>query len=136
MDPKPNPTERRLRVAVVDDDPDQRELVREFLGEVGIVPCGEAEDAESGLRLVGEVHPDVLIVDYTMPGEDGTVLTRRVVDRHPEVEIIAFTASTDPSVEIAFAQAGASRCFRKSDLPLLVQLLSERAARQCARDDA
>ena len=125
----------RVRVAVIDDEEFQRELVRAYLEEVCLEPVGEAEDGESGLAMVEETHPEVVIVDYSMPGSmDGVEVTRRLRERHPDLEIIAFTAMHDATVELAFGEAGASMFFRKIELDLLVRHLGERAS-QSARND-
>ena len=66
-----------LRVLVVDDEPDTRELLKVGLGQCGaeVVTAGSAGEA---LEAIERVVPDVLISDIGMPGEDGYELIRRV----------------------------------------------------------
>jgi DNA-binding NarL/FixJ family response regulator len=78
--------------------------------------------------MVEETCPEVVIVDFQMPGADGAELTRRLLERHPGLEIVAFTSAPTPEIELAFTEAGASRLFRKADLDLLVTHLAHRAA--------
>ena len=118
----------RLRIAVVDDEPDWRELVQRFLEEVQLGLVGEAEDADSALRMVEDACPDLVIVDFQMPGVDGAELTRQLLERHPDVEVVAFTSAPTPEIELAFTEAGAAALFRKADLDLLVTHLAHRAA--------
>jgi len=66
-----------LRVLVVDDEPDARDVVVKALDECGArtVSAGSAGEA---WRLLSEFHPDVLVSDIRMPGEDGYALIRRI----------------------------------------------------------
>jgi diguanylate cyclase (GGDEF)-like protein len=65
----------RIRVLVVDDDPTQRLMLRTVLEALGN-DVVEAEDGEAGLRLALDVQPQMMIVDWVMPGMDGIELTR------------------------------------------------------------
>jgi len=66
-----------LRVLVVDDEPDACDVVVKALHECGArtVSAGSAGEA---WRLLSEFHPDVLVSDIRMPGEDGYALIRRI----------------------------------------------------------
>lgn len=67
------------RVVVVDDDPCFRAVARAIAGRVhGVEICGEVGDAEAGLELIERILPDVLIVDWLMPGKSGLELIRLV----------------------------------------------------------
>ncbi len=67
----------RLRVLVVDDDPDSREVVREVLEQAGATVSVAASTREA-LVSIAERPPDVLLSDLGMPEEDGYQLMRRV----------------------------------------------------------
>src|SRR5579864_4767535 len=61
-----------LRVVLVDDSLEVRRRVAESLSEVqGVVIVGQAGDVPSGLRLLSEQQPDVLILDIELPGQSG-----------------------------------------------------------------
>jgi signal transduction histidine kinase len=90
-----------IRVIVVDDDPDARELMTETLGYYG-ADVTAAESAAEALVLLPEVRPDVLLSDIGMRGEDGYALIRRVralpPDRGglvPAVAVTAYAAGSD-----------------------------------------
>jgi signal transduction histidine kinase len=68
---------RGLRVLLVDDDPDAREVIREFLVRGGADVVTAASAAEGFLRL-DEYRPHILISDIAMPEEDGYAFVRRV----------------------------------------------------------
>jgi PAS domain S-box-containing protein len=57
-------------VLVIDDDPAARAITRRVLVKEGYAVI-EAADGESGLRLAGERHPDLITLDILMPGMDG-----------------------------------------------------------------
>jgi signal transduction histidine kinase/ActR/RegA family two-component response regulator len=68
---------RGVRVLVVDDASDERELFSEILSRAGAV-IETADSAASGLRAIDRVRPDVIVSDIAMPGEDGYVFLRQV----------------------------------------------------------
>jgi PAS domain S-box-containing protein len=84
-----------LRVLIVDDEPDARELVSVMLRQRGALVL-EAASASEGLRLLESARPDVLVADIGMPGEDGYALMRKVRALNPErgglTHAIALTA--------------------------------------------
>jgi CheY-like chemotaxis protein len=84
-----------IRVLVVDDEPDTRELLRAGLGRCGAEVTAVSSAAEA-TEAMGVAVPDLLISDIGMPGEDGYDLIRRVrelpTDAGGRVPAIALTA--------------------------------------------
>jgi PAS domain S-box-containing protein len=84
-----------VRVLVVDDEADTRELVRTTLTQYGATVETASRVAEALARF-GECSPDVVVADIGMPGEDGYSLVRRIRQLPPEqgglVPAIALTA--------------------------------------------
>jgi CheY-like chemotaxis protein len=66
-----------VKVLVVDDEPDARDIVVAALESCGAIAFVAGSAAE-GLRVLGEQRPDVLLSDIAMPGEDGCALMRAV----------------------------------------------------------
>jgi signal transduction histidine kinase/DNA-binding response OmpR family regulator len=64
-------------VLVIDDDPVMRDLVARIMGKEGFRVV-TAADGEEGLRLAGEVRPDVIVLDLVMPGLDGWAVIARL----------------------------------------------------------
>jgi signal transduction histidine kinase/ActR/RegA family two-component response regulator len=90
-----------LRVLVVDDEEDARELIRVVL-EIGGIEVWSAGNAEEALQALEGLGPDVLISDVGMPGEDGYALIRRVralkqkeLAGVPALALTAFARSED-----------------------------------------
>jgi PAS domain S-box-containing protein len=98
-----------LRILVVDDEPDTRELLKAGLGRCGaeVVMVGSAGEA---VEAVETVLPDVLISDIGMPGEDGYDLIRRVrqlpVESGGRVPAIALTAYARTEDRLQALKAG------------------------------
>jgi twitching motility two-component system response regulator PilH len=65
------------KVLVVDDDPDIRLFSVTVLEEHGYTPL-EAEDGESGLKMIKEEKPDLVILDILMPRQSGVRLYREL----------------------------------------------------------
>ena len=66
-----------MRVLIVDDDADARELVRVVLSNSG-AEVSSASTSDEALQLMTRQVPDVLVSDVGLPGEDGYALIRRV----------------------------------------------------------
>jgi PAS domain S-box-containing protein len=84
-----------VKILVVDDEPDARTLIQRLLAECE-AEVRVAANADEGLRVLGEFHPDVLVSDIGMPGKDGYQFIREVRALSPEqggdVTAIALTA--------------------------------------------
>jgi PAS domain S-box-containing protein len=80
-----------VRVLVVEDDADGRELTRVVLAGCG-ADVRDAESANEAIRVLNEWRPDVIVTDIGMPEQDGVALRRRLVaEGLEEVPTIALT---------------------------------------------
>jgi len=110
----PAPPLSGRRVAVLEDDPEGRQILELLLRDerVQAVFFGTAEEGFSYLRIVQpEQRPDVLISDIAMPGEDGYSFIRRVRELHrqrgePAMPAVALTAFASPSDRVRALAAG------------------------------
>jgi CheY-like chemotaxis protein len=107
---------RRLRILLVDDEPDILLLLQAVLA----APCwevvGKAADGEAALRLAAELLPDVAVVDYMMPGMHGLEVAERLKQAHVECDVVLFStydvsneADTSPHVDHFLPKADVSR---------------------------
>jgi len=87
-----------LRVVVVEDDADGREMLLQILSTQG-AECVGVGTAEEGIRIVASFHPDVLVSDVGLPDMDGFALLRHVrrlsVEDGGHVPAIALTGYAD-----------------------------------------
>ena len=103
-------------------------LLEVVLGDVGIEVIGTAPDGEKGVEVVAALQPELVVMDLDMPGIDGLEATRRIKDRFPDIDVVAFTATEDPRVRFEFRAAGASAVFLKGDHYELREHILRRAA--------
>lgn len=77
-------------VLLVDDEEEFVQTLCERLDLRGI-PCRVALEGESGLRMIEEQVPDVVVLDMFMPGLKGLEVLRLIRERHPRVQVILLT---------------------------------------------
>lgn len=81
------------RVLVIDDDEEQRTLVRAMLTGAGH-HVEEAFDGAEGLRKFGAVKPDLVLTDIHMPGLDGHEVISALKVLHADVPVIAMSGGS------------------------------------------
>ena len=97
-----------IRILIADDHPLFREGVAQSLaGEPGFTVVGQAGSGEEAFLLVGDLLPDVLLLDVTMPGDGGIVTAGKVAAAWPVVRIMMLTVSEDQDTLMAALKAGA-----------------------------
>ncbi len=107
-----------IRVLLVDDDPLVRSALSLMLGgQSDIDVVGEAPHGEAGLALVGELEPDVVLMDIRMPVMDGLEATKALHERpSPPSVVVLTTFDADDHVVRAIA-AGADGFLLKDTPP-------------------
>jgi DNA-binding NarL/FixJ family response regulator len=105
-----------IRVLLVEDNQVFREALELLLGlrsdmeVVASVPDGAAAAA-----VAVEVRPDVVLMDYRLPGLDGVQATRAVREACPSAAVVCLTASATLRERDALTDAGVVACLRKDD---------------------
>ena len=113
-----------LRVLVVDDVEGIRSLLRITLEGPAVSVVGEASDGAAAVELARRLEPDIVLMDWNMPGVDGLQGTRAVLRESPRTKVIAFTSTDDPRIQRAMREAGAVAHFNKTELKRLADFLS------------
>ncbi len=102
-----------VRVFVVDDTAHVRKMLVQMLELSGFEVVGQAASGEEAVDSIDDVDPQVVVVDYKMPGLDGIATARRIKSHRPDQAIILYTAYLDGSLQDEAAEAGVSLCVGK-----------------------
>ena len=98
----------RRRILIVDDHPVVRQgLVLAIGREPDLEVCGEAAHIEEAMRLAEDGHPDVVIVDLSLDGEDGIELIDYVKSRWSSVKILVYSSHDEETYAGRVLRAGA-----------------------------
>jgi DNA-binding NarL/FixJ family response regulator len=103
------------RVLIVDDHRTLAELLSLSLQQepdLDLVGCGTT--AAEGLRLIDLHQPDVVLMDFSLPDQDGLCATRQILTSYPGIRVVMLTASTDPMLVVRAAAAGVCAFLPKS----------------------
>jgi len=105
------------KILVVDDEHYMRKVVRTLLMAIGVRTIYEAANGPAGLDLIRSVGPDIVIVDWEMPGIDGAEFVRMVrspdIFPFPNVPIIMLTGHGERSRVIESVQVGVNEFLLK-----------------------
>jgi DNA-binding NarL/FixJ family response regulator len=97
-----------IRLLIVDDHHVVRAGLAALFGAVDdIEVLAAAGGGEEALVLVAEQPPDVVLMDLSMPGLDGTETTRRLLEAHPELPVVVLTSFSDRDRILDALDAGA-----------------------------
>ncbi len=111
----------QAHVLVVDDDGRLRALLQRYLAEQGFRVTVAADAVDARARL-GSIQPDAIVLDVTMPGEDGMTLTRALRAKNSDVPILLLTARGAPEDQIEGFEAGADDYLGKPFEPRVLLL--------------
>ena len=111
-------------ILIVDDHPTLREGLRSLLSSQNLFDIvGEAGDGLEAIELVGKLHPDLVLMDISMPGMDGIAATREIKEKWPETKILIFSVYKTSEYLKAALEAGADGYILK-DSPRTKLILS------------
>jgi DNA-binding NarL/FixJ family response regulator len=118
-----------IRIVLVEDNATFREALELLLGlrsDIDVVAA--VGDGEAAAELCARLKPDVVLMDYRLPGLDGVETTREVLARSPEVAVVCLTAAANEREQKALLEAGARACLHKDqDLDDIVHAIQEAA---------
>jgi two-component system, cell cycle response regulator len=100
------------KVLIVDDEPDTREIIRRLLQFEGFEVL-TASTGEEGVKKVEEEHPEVVLMDISLPGIDGNEALRRIKKLHPFPSVVMLTAYATVDNAIQALKQGATDFLKK-----------------------
>jgi CheY-like chemotaxis protein len=102
-----------VKVLVVDDTEHVRTMLVDMLELDGFAVVGQAQSGEEAVEIVPDSDPDVIVMDYRMPGMDGLAAAEIIRRNRPTQAIILYTAYLDATIEAAAKRAGIAVCIGK-----------------------
>jgi DNA-binding NarL/FixJ family response regulator len=116
MGGSPQPT-APVRVLLVDDEPMFLEALRALLEtDSRVIVVAAADNGVDAIVLARREHPDVALVDLTLPGASGFETTRRLIAEAAPIKVVVISGLSDGSEANAAHDAGASRFLLKGGL--------------------
>jgi len=106
---------RMIRVFVIEDTAQMRQLLEQMLTLDDFNVVGSAANGAAALTDLNRADPDVVVLDYNMPGLDGLLTARLIREERPDQAIILYTAYLDGELEEKAARAGIALCVEKAD---------------------
>jgi len=97
-----------MRILIADACEIVRQGIESLLdSESGMEVAGQAGDGEVAVRLAYELRPDVIVMDVELPGLNGIDATRQIVQKLPNVKVIAFSSHLNSRSACEMFKAGA-----------------------------
>ncbi|NBD36917.1 MAG: response regulator [Chloroflexi bacterium] len=111
-------TPEGIRVVIVDDHPFFRQGILDVLTvETDIEVIAESDDGAEALELLGDIQPDVVLMDVNLPNLNGLQVTKQLKEQCPDVNVIILTAYDDEEQVYRAIRIGASAYFAKDVTP-------------------
>jgi DNA-binding NarL/FixJ family response regulator len=104
-----------IRVLLAEDHVLVRQGLRALLEQEGITVIGEASDGHEALKIAQKQHPDVAVLDISMPHLNGIETTRRLREASPQTKTVLLTMHTEDLYVLEAMQAGAVGYVLKTD---------------------
>jgi NarL family two-component system response regulator LiaR len=110
-----------LAVAIVDGDPLARSAIRAYLAaEDDIDVIGEAPDGSTGIELVRDMRPDVVLIALSLPDRSGSQVMREMLAIAPQTRVIVLAVESEEDAQMRALRAGAVGCLPKAIDPKIL----------------
>jgi two-component system response regulator NreC len=98
-----------IRILIADDHSVVRSGLRSLLSaDTDLDVVGEAANGSEVMHLAGELHPDLILLDITMPQESGVKIAQRLKEVHPEIKVLFLTMHEDEALLHEALRTGAA----------------------------
>ena len=103
----------KKRVLVTDDHASIRVVLRGLVETEQFTVCGEAANGAEAIEKAKELGPDLILLDFSMPGMNGGETAKIIKKSMPQVRIILFTLGAESATEAFAAATGVDRVIAK-----------------------
>jgi two-component system chemotaxis response regulator CheY len=94
-------------ILICDDAAFMRMMIKDILTKNGYTVAGEAENGAKAVEKYAELHPDLVLMDITMPEMDGIQALKKIKESHPQASVIMCSAMGQQAMVIESIQSGA-----------------------------
>jgi DNA-binding response OmpR family regulator len=129
----------QFKVLIIEDNPDDREMIRRHLAKVEEAEyrCFEASGGEEGIAMVTRHRPDCVLLDYSLPGQDGLAVLKSIHDITALLPVIMLTGQGSDADTILGLDAGANDYVTKPfKFPVLVARIRAQLRQHEQSEDA
>ena len=96
------------RIVIVDDHPLFRKGLQELIhSDDSFAVCGEASNASEAMEVIRKLHPDLAIVDLSLPGANGIELIKNIRAEYPKLPILVLSMHDESLYALRAMRAGA-----------------------------
>lgn len=98
-----------IRLLIADDHPVIRAAIGQFLDmQSDMTVVGMASNGAEAVELAMALRPDVVLMDYAMPGKGGAAATREIRSNDPHIVVVSYSIHEDERVTTSMLEAGAA----------------------------
>ena len=127
---------RGARILFIDDEPEEVEGLADYITTLGAI-TELAVSGTQGFELIKTFHPDLVSLDMKLQDMEGIDLLRKILDTHPQLDVIIVTGQASVHNAMTAVNLGAKRYFIKPMLPrTMVGLIEEVMERKHLREAA
>jgi DNA-binding NarL/FixJ family response regulator len=106
-----------VRILIADDSPVVCQCLARLLGSrLGWEVCGEASTGEDVVRKAQELTPDIIVLDFMMPGKNGIEAAREIGKLMPKIPVLLCSVFLTPQLIGMARRAGVAGTLSKGDL--------------------
>lgn len=108
-----NPISDSATALIVDDSATIRGTLKAFLSLAGVEVVGQESSGLKLLQTIAQLSPDIICLDYNLPGVNGLELLKSIVSECPTIAVVMVTGELDPGLRGVAAEAGAAGFIQK-----------------------